>query len=57
MSAGNWVAIVLGVVALCWLVAWFDEIANGSPSERKKAKKAKKDTKDIPPELHQGRHN
>ena len=54
MSAGNWVAIVLGVVALCWLVAWFDEIANGSPSERKKAKK---DTKDIPPELHQGRHN
>ena len=38
MSPSNWVAIILGVVALCWFVVWCDEIANGTPEERKKAK-------------------
>ena len=45
MSPANWVAIVLGVVVVGWIVAWFDDVANGTPSERKdfEAKRAKDD--------------
>ena len=35
MSPGNWVAIILGAVALCWIVAFLGEVANGTTEERK----------------------
>ena len=35
MSPANWVAIVLGVVVVGWIVAWFDDVANGTSDERK----------------------
>ena len=34
MSPGNWVAIVIGLLLLCLIVSYFDEIANGTPEER-----------------------
>ena len=34
MSPGNWVAIVIGLLLLCWFVAYLDEVANGTPEER-----------------------
>jgi hypothetical protein len=35
VSPANWVAIVLGVVVVGWIVAWFDDVANGTSDERK----------------------
>ena len=34
MSPGNWVAVIAGIVALCWFVAYLDEVANGTPEEQ-----------------------
>jgi len=42
MSPSLWVLAIIVLVALCWLVAWFDEIANGTYEERKAAKRAAK---------------
>ena len=49
MSPGNWVAVVMGLVALCWLVAFLDEVANGTTDERKafEAKRAQADAEAL----------
>ena len=36
MSPSLWVAVIMGVVILCWIVAIFDEIANGTDAYRTK---------------------
>ena len=36
MSPSLWVAVIMGVVILCWIVAIFDEIANGTDAHRTK---------------------
>lgn len=49
MSPANWVAIVLGVVLVGWIVAVFEEIANGTSAERKafEAKRAQADKEEL----------
>lgn len=49
MSPGNWVAIILGLVALCWIVAYFGEIADGTPEERREyeEKRAQADKEEL----------
>lgn len=36
MSPGTWVASIMGFLVLCWIVAIFDEIANGTDAYRTK---------------------
>ena len=36
MSPSLWVAVIMGLVILCWIVAIFDEIANGTDAHRTK---------------------
>ena len=36
MSPGTWVASIMGFLVLCWVVAIFDEIANGTDAHRTK---------------------
>ena len=55
MSPGNWVAIAVAIVILAWIVSWFDEVANGTPAERKafEAKRAKADAEALLREANQ----
>lgn len=49
MSPGAWVASVLGFVVVCWLVAFIDQMANGTKEERKafEAKRAQADAEAL----------
>lgn len=51
MSPGNWVAIVIGLLVLCLIVSYFDEIANGTPEER--AKRANADMEAMLKQVNQ----
>ncbi len=49
MSPGTWVVVIAGIVALCWIVAYLDEVAHGTAAERKafEAKRAKDDAEAL----------
>ena len=49
MSPSNWIAIVVAIVILAWVVNWFEKVANGTAAERKafEAKRAQDDAEAL----------
>ena len=49
MTPSHWVLLIILVVVACWLVAFLDEVANGTSEERKAyaAKRAQQDAEEM----------